>query len=746
MSTPGHSQSSSQDSRAGHQSSTMVIPDTHTVRSPLGVVAIIVTTVFFSETFEMIFFSFLPPFPLIYGALADAVLLIVLISPVLYFFVYRPLVEQIKHLDRAEQALQEANLELENKMDVRTAELTTTNATLRQEIADRKLAEEELKRETELNATLSELYEPLISPSAKITDIAFTVLDKAKNLTRSEHGYVSSIDPETGGNVSHTLTEMLEGQCNVSADQKITFPIGRDGRYSSLCGHALNTCESFYTNSPVNHSASAGIPEGHIPLERFLSVPVLLGDELVGQIALANKKTDYSGRDLESIERVAEFYALALQRNRAEQALQDAKAELEERVVERTKKLMLTNMKLRKEVTERASAEQKLMQSKSTLQAVVDGISDPLILLKNDMTVRMLNKAAADYYGLSGYKDILDSKCHQMLRASAAPCEGCEVPATVSSGKSMMFERPGFMDAERLEQVFLYPVKTGNGSQKDVLLRISDITEQRLLEKQIIQSEKMASLGTMVSSVAHEINNPINFISFNIPILRDYINELLPIIDAYADEHPGLEICHLTYPDFREDIRKLLDNVEHGSGRITDFVASLKDFSQLKEKVRENWVDLNTVLDKVLAIFRAQLKEGVKKLITDLPEKSQQIWTDANALEQVLLNLLVNAANATDKENSRVELNVEIRDSWLEHIIFEIRDNGSGMDEKTLQKIYDPFFTTRSDSGGTGLGLYVSHSLVEGLRGRIQVESKPGKGSAFRVILPDRDRRRKKRI
>jgi signal transduction histidine kinase len=590
-----------------------------------------------------------------------------------------------------------------------------------QDITDRKLAEE--------------------SPSAKIADIALAVLDKAKGLTRSEHGYVSSIDPVTGDNVSHTLTEMLEGQCEVGAGRKITFPIGKDGRYSSLWGHALNFMEPFYTNSPLTHPASTGVPRGHIPLERFLSVPVMLGDELVGQIALANKDEDYTRRDLAAIERVAELYALALQRNRAEEALQDAKDELEKRVVERTKKLMLANMKLKKEVAERRLVEEKLLQSKSTLQEVVDGVSDPLILLKNDMTVKMLNKAAADYYGLSGYQDILDYKCHQMLRASAAPCEGCEVPVAISSGKSMVFERKGFMDTKILEQVFLYPVKSG-----DVLLRISDVTEQRLLEKQIIQSEKMASLGTMVSSVAHEINNPINFISFNIPILRDYVDELLPIVDDYAGRHPDFEICHLPYHGFREDIRKLLDNIEHGSGRITDFVSTLKDFSQVKDKVRENWIDLNSVLEKVLSIFRVQLKGSAKSLITDLPENPDRIWTDPNALEQVLLNLLVNAAQATEKGDSRLELSVEIRDGWLDHTIFEIRDNGSGMDEKTLHKIYDPFFTTKSDFGGTGLGLYVSLSLVEGLRGRIEVESEPGRGSTFRVILPDKERRSKKRI
>jgi GAF domain-containing protein/nitrogen-specific signal transduction histidine kinase len=522
-------------------------------------------------------------------------------------------------------------------------------------VIERIRAEEKLQQESDVNAALSELYEPLISPSAKIEDIASTVLEKAKRLTYSEHGYVSSIDPVTGDSVAHTLTEMLEGQCKVSADQKIAFPRGEDGRYSSLWGHALNFLEPFYTNSPEKDDASAGVPEGHIPIRCFLSVPVMVADELVGQIALANKGGDYTQRDLAAIERVAEFYAMAIQRNRAKEALQDAKDELEKRVVERTKKLMLANMKLKKEVEERRFAEEKLLQSKSMLQAVVDGISDPLVLLDRNMTVKMLNKTAADYYSLSEYRDILDAKCHQMLRASADPCNGCEVPAAISSGKSVVFERRGFMDSGKLEQVFLYPVKTGDGESGDVLLRVSDITEQRMFEKQIVQSEKMASLGVLVSSVAHEINNPINFISFNIPILRDYMNEVLPIVDAYAGEHPDLEICHLPYPDFREDISKLLDNIEHGSVRITDFVSNLKDFSQVKEKVQEDWIDVNSVIEKVLSICRVQLKKSVKSLITHLPENPPRIWTDPNALEQILLNLLVNAAQATEKQDSRVD-------------------------------------------------------------------------------------------
>jgi PAS domain S-box-containing protein len=613
-------------------------------------------------------------------------------------------------------------------------------------VIERVKAQEELQHESDVNTALSELYEPLISPAASIEDIAFSVLDTTKNLTRSVHGYVSTIDPSTGDNVSHTLTEMHKDQCNVIPEKGIIFPRSEDGIYRSLWGHALNSLEPFFSNEPAEHPISRGVPDGHIPIQRFLSVPVMLGEELVGQIALANKEGEYSEQDLEAIGRVAEFYALAIQRNRVEEALQKAKDELEKRVEDRTAELIRANKQLKAEIKERIRFQEQLQQSKSRLQAVVDGIAEPLILLSEDMVVKMLNRTAADYYGLSEYKDILDSKCHQMLRASAAPCEGCEIPAAVSSGKSMMFERKGFMDPDRLEHIFIYPVKEKAGAGEDLLLRISDITEQKMFEKQLIQSEKMAALGVLVSSVAHEINNPNSFISFNIPILRDYLKEVMPIVDTYAGEHPDLEICHMAYPEFRMDISNLLDNIEHGSGRISAFVASLKEFSQVKDKVKEEWIDLNSVIDKVLSICRVQLKKKVKSFVLNIPKVPFRIWSDPYVLEQILINLLINAAQAADKPDSRVELSLEICDSWLEHTILEVRDNGAGMDEKTMQHIFEPFNTTKSRTGGTGLGLYISHGLVQSLRGRIGVESEPGKGSTFQVILPDKERRSKPRL
>ena len=130
----------------------------------------------------------------------------------------------------------------------------------------------------------------------------------------------------------------------------------------------------------------------------------------------------------------------------------------------------------------------------------------------------------------------------------------------------------------------------------------------------------------------------------------------------------------------------------------------------------------------------------------DIPEDLPPVVTDAQALKQVLINFLINACQAADKNDSWLKLSAGSGNTWREHTIIEISDNGCGMDEITQQKIFDPFFTTKSEESGTGLGLYICYDLVKGLGGRIEVESELATGSTFRIILPARDRRRFKRI
>jgi len=201
--------------------------------------------------------------------------------------------------------------------------------TIQQELAERKRAQDELRWKAEVDSALAELFKPLISQFDSIEKMANAISDQAKKLTRSMHGFVTIVDPSTGDSIAITLSEMIPKQCKVEPeDQKIVFSLEEDGLYGGLWGYCLNTLEPFYTNSPETHPASRGIPKGHISIKRFLSVPVVLNQELVGQISVANKQEDYTERDLTMTSKIAEFYALAIRRMRGLDNLRKRELEL----------------------------------------------------------------------------------------------------------------------------------------------------------------------------------------------------------------------------------------------------------------------------------------------------------------------------------------------------------------------------------------------------------------------------------
>jgi signal transduction histidine kinase len=372
------------------------------------------------------------------------------------------------------------------------------------------------------------------------------------------------------------------------------------------------------------------------------------------------------------------------------------------------------------------------------LQTVFDGISDPLVMLGKNLEIRLLNKAASAYYHV-GQKEVIGKPCHRAFRGISAKCENCEIPAAVINHQDLMLERKSFMDSNRIEQVVVYSIAEKDNEEGSAIMRISDITDEKMLQRQIVQSEKLASLGFLVSGVAHEINNPNNFISFNIPILKEYLNEIIPIIDDYAKEHENFELFGMTYPEFRKDVFKLMDNVENGSRRINIAVSNLREISRMKEKTEMNWIDVKEVIEKSVSICLSKINRMVKSFEVDIPEDLPGIYTDSETIETVVINLLINAAQAVDKENSWIRLNVTLDDSPQNYLIIEVSDNGCGMDQKIKNNIFDPFFTTKPPGEGTGLGLTLCHNSIEKLGGRIKVDSVPGKGSTFKVTLPGND-------
>ncbi|MBF0498154.1 MAG: PAS domain S-box protein, partial [Deltaproteobacteria bacterium] len=198
-----------------------------------------------------------------------------------------------------------------------------------QDITERRQAANALEWEVTMNAGLARLSSALVRHPANVADIAKMVLDQARTLTGSTYGYVSAIDRDTGDNISRALVKMMPDECALPGkERKISFSPGTGGHYPGLWGHSLNIKEAFYTNSPQTHPAAAGLPPGHVLIDKFLSVPVTLGDELVGQISLANPNRDYLDRDLQAMRQLAELFSLAINSSRDQEERTDIENQL----------------------------------------------------------------------------------------------------------------------------------------------------------------------------------------------------------------------------------------------------------------------------------------------------------------------------------------------------------------------------------------------------------------------------------
>lgn len=280
-------------------------------------------------------------------------------------------------------------------------------------------------------------------------------------------------------------------------------------------------------------------------------------------------------------------------------------------------------------------------------------------------------------------------------------------------------------------------------------------------QAQLIQAEKMSSLGQMIAGIAHEINNPVSFIYGNIAPATGYVQDLLNLINLYRQHYPKpvaeiLEHIEAKELDFiAEDFPKLLASMKEGANRIAQIVMSLRNFSRLDERECKQ-VDIHQGIDNTLILLQHRLKavgdtDGIRviKNYGQLPH----ITCYASQLNQVFMNLLSNAVDAlrgkpaprvitisTSVGNGKREDKGEFSQFSLpnfQHIIIRIADNGCGMSEEVQQKIFDPFFTTKPVGSGTGLGLSISYQIVvEKHQGQLSCLSLPGEGTEFAIELP----------
>jgi len=259
---------------------------------------------------------------------------------------------------------------------------------------------------------------------------------------------------------------------------------------------------------------------------------------------------------------------------------------------------------------------------------------------------------------------------------------------------------------------------------------------------QLMQSEKMASIGQLAAGVAHELNNPIGFVHSNLGTLDSYVHDLMAIIAAYEamigkSADAGLlaeEVAQvLEQHDFaflKDDIFSLLAESKDGLGRVRKIVQDLKNFSRVGEQAWQE-ADLHQGIDSTLNIVWNELKYKAKviKEYGDIPH----VFCLISQLNQVFMNLLVNAGHAIETQGS---ITIRTFRHGDDEVCVEVSDTGKGIAPEHINRIFEPFFTTKPVGKGTGLGLSLSYGIIKRHGGRIEVESSEGKGTTFRLVLP----------
>jgi PAS domain S-box-containing protein len=268
-----------------------------------------------------------------------------------------------------------------------------------------------------------------------------------------------------------------------------------------------------------------------------------------------------------------------------------------------------------------------------------------------------------------------------------------------------------------------------------ILTFMRDITEQKQVEVQLQQAQKMEALGAMAAGLAHEINNPVNCILINAPLIERIWEDILPGVQDYAEKNSEKTYGGLTFLFLKENFAQLISDMGLAGDRIAKLVAALKNFVRQPEEIHKEPVDINQVVENALQLSRSTVAKSGIELHVQYGQNLPMIEGHLESLEQIFLNLVLNSVQAIHHEKGEIRITTSFQDNTKKISIF-VEDNGEGIDSAIASNIFDPFFTTKHMEGGGGLGLFVTYNLVKEFNGDITFESRKDAGTVFRIAFP----------
>lgn len=627
-------------------------------RSPLGLLLITASAIFIVELLIMSMFVFFPVTGIIAGIIADSSMLVLLLFPALYFFSYRPLISQLRAKENAYAALIRTQLELEQRVAERTADLSQ--------------AQQDLCRKYDIATAINSLLSlsPQQIPLEELLQQALDHILSIPWLCFWRKGCIFLVE----GSSSRLVMKAQSNLDNDIVNRCATIAFGQ-----CLCGQAALSGQIVFSSVvderheilPINMA-----PHGHY------CVPIKTADTLIGVINI------YVAPEHKSNQQEEDF-------------LLSAATTLAGIILRRT-------------------AEAKLEETKQKLQMAVDETSSVILKISEEknFSVRYTNPYFAACY--------TTMQCDKKKNNDCSQC---------SVFKKFMSD-PIYQIGEHFNNM-MDILEAKNRDLEQAYGQLKDS------HAQILQQEKMASIGQLAAGVAHEVNNPIGFISSNLGTLNKYIvrlKEFIALQDSFIESYISSPVAatpiqlgdkrrQLKIDHIMSDAGKLIDESLEGADRVKSIVMDLKNFCRMDD-AEQRPGDINKGLESTINIAWNEIKykATLNKELGDIP----LTLCNLGQLNQVFMNILVNAAQAIEKQG---EINVK---TWNdgESIFVSISDTGSGIPAEKVNRIFDPFFTTKEVGKGTGLGLSIAYDIIKKHGGHIDVTSEVGKGSTFIVQVP----------
>ncbi len=414
---------------------------------------------------------------------------------------------------------------------------------------------------------------------------------------------------------------------------------------------------------------------------------------------------------------------------------------LEQMIEDKTRELFITQEELR--------------SAKEYFESIIRSMQDLLIVLRPEGTIQSVNERAVSLLGYQHEDELIGQFITKVLNDQ----EGFhELFLNVDDLEGPFNQRESSFIGKAGNS---FPVLLSGSTLRDkkgkscgLVLLALDIQERKILEQQLLQAQKMESIGQLAAGMAHEINTPIQFIGDNTRFLQEAFCELQPVLDhsttlVETTESGSISIKSLDgianavktadLPYLSEEIPKAIAQTLEGVERVSSIVRAMKEFSHPGVEGKTS-ADINSLIDNTIVVSRNEWKY-VADIKTEFAPDLPQITCFAGQLSQVFLNLIVNAAHAIaeivegkDNETGTIRIATRIDNQWLE---ISVCDTGGGIPEQIRDKIFDPFFTTKPVGTGTGQGLALVHDIVvEKHQGTIVVESSPDMGTTFLLRLP----------